>query len=265
MKENDRDIITHSKTLSWDYYLKTINSTDSFITRYYHYLRWKSVLQYIDFIFKNVKDDAKVALDIGCNGGYYSAKLGSLGLKVDAIDLNLKSYRLINNPNATYFEGDFLTWVPPRKYDLIMAFEVYEHIPPNERENFIQKIVNLLNPGGILLFSGPNCFSLYYGAGYVKDNIKQVFGYVDEVNWHYRIPYQHYSRIFASQNLEIITWHTNGVFPVYSNKLERILEILSTQLITDLDLTASKIFKGFGANYFAILKKSDTKIDTSDW
>ena len=84
------------------------------------------------------------------------------------------------------------------------------------------------------------------------------------VDWHYRIPYQHYSRIFASQNLEIISWHTNGVFPVYSNKLERILEILSTQLITDLDLTASKIFKGFGANYFAILKKSNTMIDTPD-
>ena len=258
MKENDGDIITHNEILSWDNYLKKINSTDSFITRYYHYLRWKSVLQYTDLIFKNVKTDAKIALDIGCNRGYYSAKLGSLDLKVDAIDLNLESYQLICNPNVTYFEGDFLNWVPPRKYDLIMTFEVYEHIHPNEREKFIKKLVTLLNPGGILLFSGPNCFSLYYGAGYVKDSIKKAFGYVDEVDWHYRIPYQYYNHIFASQNLEITSWHTNGVFPVFSNKLERILEILSTQLITDLDLTLSKIFKGFGANYFAILKKSDT-------
>lgn len=160
-QENDGDITTHNKILSWDYYLKKINSTDPFITRYYHYLRWKSVLRYIDLILKDVKTDAKIALDIGCNRGYYSAKLGDLGLKVDAIDLNLESYQLMYNPNVTYFEGDFLNWVPPRKYDLIMTFEVYEHIPPNEREKFIQKTVTLLNPGGILLFSGPNCFSLY--------------------------------------------------------------------------------------------------------
>lgn len=257
MKGNDGDIIARNKTLSWDYYLDKINDTDSFITRYYHYLRWKSVLDYIDFIFKNIKPDAKVALDIGCNRGYYSAKLGCLGLTVDAVDLNLNSYQLIRNPNVTYFEEDFLNWVPPRKYDLIMTFEVYEHIPQNKRQMFIEKIVNLLNPGGILLFSGPNCHSMYYGAGYVKDSIKKVFGCVDEIDWHYRIPCQYYNQMFASQNLEIINWYTNGVFPVFSNKLEKILKIFSTQFITDLDLSLSEILKGFGANYFAVLKKSD--------
>jgi len=212
----------------------------------------------MDLIFKNVKADAKVALDIGCNRGYYSAKLGSLGFKVDAVDMNLDSYQLIHNPNVTYFEEDFLNWVPPRKYDFIMTFEVYEHIPLDKREKFIKKVVSLLNPGGTLLFSGPNCFSLYYGAGYVKDSIKKAFGYTDEIDWHYRIPCQYYAQIFTSQNLEITNWHTNGVFPVFSNKLERPLEVLSTQLITDLDLSLSMIFKGLGANYFAILKKSDT-------
>ncbi len=191
----------------------------------------------MDLIFKNVKTDTKVVLDIGCNRGYYSAKLGNLGLKVDAVDLDLDPYQLIYNPNVTYFEEDFLNWVPPRKYDLIMTFEVYEHIPPNEREKFIQKVVGLLNPGGILLFSGPNCLSLYYGAGYVKDSIKKVFNYTDEIDWHYRIPYQYYNQIFASRSLEITNWHTNGVFPIFSNKLERPLEVLSIQLITDLDLS----------------------------
>jgi len=136
-----------------------------------------------------------------------------------------------------------------------ITFEVYEHIPQNKRQMFIEKIVNLLNPSGVLLFSGPNCHSMYYGAGYVKDSIKKVFGCVDEIDWHYRIPCQYYNQMFASQNLEIINWYTNGVFPVFSNKLEKILKIFSTQFITDLDLSLSEILKGFGANYFAVLKK----------
>lgn len=110
----------------------------------------------------------------------------------------------------------------------------------------------------IRLVMGSRESRLYYGAGHIKDSIKKAFGYIDEIDWHYRIPYQYYNHIFASQNLEITNWHTNGVFPVLSNKLEGTLKILSTQLITDLDLSLSKIFKGFGANYFAILKKSDT-------
>lgn len=258
MKGDNGGVITHNKPLSWDYYINKINNSDSFITRYYHYLRWRSVLHCIDFIFKDIKPDARVALDIGCNRGYYSAKLGSLGLKVDAVDLNLNLYQLIRNPNITYFEGDFLNWTPPRKYDLIMTFEVYEHISPSKRRIFIEKIVNLLNPGGILLFSGPNCHSMYYGAGYVKDSIKKALGYVDEIDWHYRIPCQYYNQMFASHDLEIINWYTNGVFPIFSNKLERMIEKFSTQLITDLDLSLSEIFKGFGANYYAILKKRDT-------
>ena len=162
MKKDNKGVISHNKILSWDYYLTKINSVDSFITRYYHYLRWKSILQYMDLIFKNVKADAKVALDIGCNRGYYSAKLGSLGFKVDAVDMNLDSYQLIHNPNVTYFEEDFLNWVPPRKYDFIMTFEVYEHIPLDKREKFIKKVVSLLNPGGTLLFSGLIAFPVLW-------------------------------------------------------------------------------------------------------
>ena len=100
--------------------------------------------------------------------------MGDLGLKVDAIDLNLESYQLMYNPNVTYFEGDFLNWVPPRKYDLIMTFEVYEHIPPNEREKFIQKTVTLLNPGGILLLVALIAFPCITGQDILKIALKSI-------------------------------------------------------------------------------------------
>ena len=160
MMKNDKIFDTLNHNLSWNYYLNHINSTDSFKTRYLHYLRWRSVLQSLNIILKYVKTDAKTALDIGCNRGYYSSKLGDLGLKVDAVDLILTPSR-ISNSNIMYFEDDFLKWNPPRKYDLIMASEVYEHILPSERGLFLEKIVTTLNSGGVLLFSGPNCLSLH--------------------------------------------------------------------------------------------------------
>ena len=257
MMKNDGNNVIRNQKLSWYSYLKKINNIDSFKTRYFHYLRWRSVLQYMNFILNGAKPDAKTALDIGCNRGYYSAKLGDLGLKVDAVDLNVDLDRIMSNPNVTYFEENFLNWAPPRKYDLIMAFEVYEHILPAEREVFIRKIVSVLNPGGVLLFSGPNCFSFHYGGGYVKYNVKKLFGNIVEIDWHYRIPYRYYNHIFASQGFEIIDWHTNGIFPVLSNRLEKLFKVLPAQSVINLDLLLSGLLRGFGANYFAILKKGD--------
>jgi len=211
----------------------------------------------VKFILNGAKPDTKTVLDIGCNRGYFSAKFGEIGLKVDAVDLKLDRDRMIHSPNVIYFEENFLDWTPPQKYDLIMAFEVYEHIPPAEREAFIRKIDSLLNPGGLLLFSGPNCYSFLYGWGYVRHSIKRILGYIEELDWHYRIPYRYYNRIFTSQDFEIINWHTNGIFPVLSNKLEKIFDLLSAQSIINIDLLLSDLFRGLGANYFAILKKGD--------
>lgn len=49
-------------------------------------------------------------------------------------------------------------------YDLILFFEVFEHIPVESRKNVLEKIHALLAEDGILFFSGPNGLSFLYGA-----------------------------------------------------------------------------------------------------
>ena len=236
--------------MSWEYYLKHINSDDSFRTRYYHYLRVTNVLQFLKYTVSKVKPDINTCLDIGCNRGYYSTMIGDLGIKTDALDVDLDSRKVIKHPNVTYFKTDFLEWDTTRKYDLIIALEVYEHISTQKREKFIGKIVSLLNPGGILLFSGPNCISLYYGAGHLKGAFEKSMGKIEEVDWHYRIPFFFYNRMFTNHNLEIIKWRTNGVFPCFTNTFEKVLNDFLLRSSINSDKYISKFFRGGGCKLY---------------
>ena len=253
MSKTDKIEILLSK-MQWKYYLNHINSEDSFRTRYYHYLRVIIVLQLLKYTFSKVKPDINTCLDIGCNRGYYSGLLGEVGIKVDALDINLNQSKVIKHHNVTYFQTDFLDWHTNTKYDLILALEVYEHLLPQKRSEFIEKITFLLNDNGILLFSGPNCMSLYYGGGYFKSILKKVMSKIKEVDWHYRIPFFFYNRMLTNYNLKIIKWETNGVFPCFSNAFEKILNNFSLQFLFGFDKYASKFLKVGGANYICLLK-----------
>ena len=243
--------------MSWRYYSNHINSTDSFRTRYYHYLRMVNTLQYFRYIFDNMKPNINNCLDIGCNWGYYSTIVGDLGIKVDALDINLDDSNILKHANVSYFKDDFLDFNNAKKYDLILAFEVYEHIPIQNRKAFVKKIMNQLEEGGILIFSAPNCISLYYGAGFFKGLLNKFLNKIEEIDWHYRIPFFFYNHMFLNYNIVSIKWNTNGIFPIYSNKFENLLNKHSIELLTYFDKYISRFVKGVGANYIIILKKGE--------
>lgn len=256
MSKTDKIEILLSK-MSWKHYLKHINSEDSFRTRYYHYLRVLNVLQFLKYTFDKVKPDINTCLDIGCNWGYYDVMLGELGIKVDALDIDLDFSKVLRHPNVIYFKTDFLEWNTNKKYDIILALEVYEHLPPQKRSKFIEKIASLLNVDGILLFSGPNCMSLYYGGSHFNGMLKKVMGKIEEVDWHYRIPFFFYNHMLRNYNLKIIKWKTNGVFPCFSNAFEMILNNFSLQFLIGFDKYTSEFLKGLGANYICLLKRGE--------
>lgn len=240
--------------ISWESYIENINSGNSFMTRYYHYLRFSMVRDTIKSLQKNGIFFEK-CLDIGCSRGYYSAILGGLGAKVDAVDPYLCFESIISHQNVIYHKVDFLEWESDKKYDLILAFEVYEHISPEKREEFIVKIRRSLNPGGIILFSGPNCISLFYFGGFIKSLIPFLLGKISEIDWHYRIPFYFYQKMLVNDEFQIISWQTNGVMLVFSNKFESILGKSRIQRLLNLDRRVSGIIPGLGANYFCTVKK----------
>jgi SAM-dependent methyltransferase len=106
----------------------------------------------------------KRALDAGCGAGYGSAELARAAQSVvgidnaaDAIEFASANYRA---PNLTFEQAscDALPYADG-SFDLIVAFEVIEHLPDWRR--FLQEARRTLAPNGQFIVSTPN--KLYYG------------------------------------------------------------------------------------------------------
>jgi 2-polyprenyl-3-methyl-5-hydroxy-6-metoxy-1,4-benzoquinol methylase len=106
----------------------------------------------------------KRALDAGCGAGYGSAELARAAQSVvgidsaaDAIEFASANYRA---PNLA-FEQASCSALPyaDGSFDLIVAFEVIEHLP--DWRQFLQEARRTLAPNGQFIVSTPN--KLYYG------------------------------------------------------------------------------------------------------
>jgi len=239
-------------TLSWGDYLFTINHSDTFVTRYFHYLRLLTIRDYLQREISPPEN--KKCLDIGCSRGYFSKMVADIGFSVDAIDRNLDLPNIIPHPNIHYVKTDIESFSPKGKYDLILFFEVFEHIPVEKREMVLDKIHNLLADGGILLLSAPNCLSFLYGGGYCKEKAINFFEGTTNLNWHYHIPFFSMIDTLKSSGFEVKQWSTDGVLPVVSDRIEQPLGRLVPYLVR-IDKTISKFLNGFGANYYCLAQK----------
>jgi SAM-dependent methyltransferase len=100
-------------------------------------------------------------LDAGCGTGYGSAELAREAAEVTAVDLSAEAVEYAREryaaPNLTFQTGDCLS-LPDGPFDLIVAFEVIEHLA--EWPKFLLEARRVLAPEGIFLVSTPN--RLYY-------------------------------------------------------------------------------------------------------
>jgi len=97
----------------------------------------------------------KKVLDYGCGSGYGSFLLAKKAENVIAVDISLEAVEYAKenfaSENLIFKEVKDLGY---QKFDLITSFQVIEHVP-NDKE-YIYKLKNLLNPGGILLLTTPD-------------------------------------------------------------------------------------------------------------
>lgn len=132
-------------------------------------------LSLIEPFLKNKRN----VLDVGCAYGYaldllkdkFTALFGSDFSKEAILELQKKNYEA--------YWGDILhsPW-PNQHFDLILAYEVLEHVY-NPRK-FVQKLSDLLQPEGILVFVNPNINSILSklsGRGWVSYKIPEHVGY----------------------------------------------------------------------------------------
>ena len=103
-------------------------------------------------------------LDVGCGGGITSEPLARLGAKVTGIDFapnNIKAAKIHSKKNKlkiNYIYKDIEKSKFDKKFDLILMFEVLEHL--DDWKKTIKKIKKNLNKNGIIIISTINRNSL---------------------------------------------------------------------------------------------------------
>lgn len=98
----------------------------------------------------------RYALDIGCgSSGRFIDLLLEYGFKVDGVDISERMISLAKekHPNVAFHHADICSWNIPGKYDFISAWDSIWHIPLQEQEHVMTKIVESMEPGGIFIFT----------------------------------------------------------------------------------------------------------------
>ncbi|MGY0216493.1 class I SAM-dependent methyltransferase [Endozoicomonadaceae bacterium StTr2] len=96
------------------------------------------------------------ALDVGCGcTGRFIDLLLDRGFTPEGVDISGEMINLARqrHPDIQFYHADICHWEIPRKYDLITAWDSIWHVPLEQQEHVITRIVESLNKGGIFIFS----------------------------------------------------------------------------------------------------------------
>ena len=115
-------------------------------------------------------------LDVGCGGGIICEPLARLGAKVTGIDFspnNIKAAKIHSKKNKleiNYIHKDIETSKLEEKFDIILMFEVLEHL--DNWKKTIKNIKKNLNKNGIIVIStiNRNLFSKLFAIN-IAENI----------------------------------------------------------------------------------------------
>jgi 2-polyprenyl-3-methyl-5-hydroxy-6-metoxy-1,4-benzoquinol methylase len=115
-------------------------------------------------------DKKAMILDIACGAGKFLYFLQKTGYhNTGGIDLSKEQIDLARQIGVeNVWVDDLFSYLPKveRKYNMIIANDIIEHLTKEETMEFLDKIMAALKPGGSILISTPNAFSLF-GAGRV--------------------------------------------------------------------------------------------------
>jgi len=96
------------------------------------------------------------ALDVGCGcTGRFIDLLLSKGFQPEGVDISDEMVKLAKNkhPEISIHQKDICDWELTKKYDFISAWDSIWHIPLNQQEKVLKKLIASLNPNGVLIFS----------------------------------------------------------------------------------------------------------------
>lgn len=95
-------------------------------------------------------------LDIGFGSGDFLTFAGEQGWRITGTELNGGLLQLAKSHGFDVHDGANLNIFEESSFDLVVAFDVLEHIPNNEMISFLSSIQRVLKPGGVFLARFPN-------------------------------------------------------------------------------------------------------------
>lgn len=115
-------------------------------------------------------------LDVGCGGGLISESLARLNARVTGIDfvekniIAAKKHAKIKKLKIDYICADIENFSFKKKYDVIILFEVLEHL--DNWKNYLKGIKSNLNKNGVIVISTINrTIVAKYAAIMIAENI----------------------------------------------------------------------------------------------
>lgn len=123
---------------------------------WYEYRNTKPVNNCIIEFVKYLPSQAKV-LDVGCGTGYpiasYLDRRGFLVTGIDIAEAMIKKAKELKLSNATFLVEDILNFKSDTKFAAIIAFDSLWHIDYSQQKVIYPKVADLLEPGGLFLFT----------------------------------------------------------------------------------------------------------------
>lgn len=128
---------------------------ESFKSNTYPFAGYMNV---IDKIYDEIiLNSYKCVLDIGFGTAFLTSRLYEKGIKIFGQDFSSEMIKLAKEkmPDANLFKGDFSKGLNDNllnnKYDAIISTYALHHLKDNEKPNFINNLLSLLNDDGKIL------------------------------------------------------------------------------------------------------------------
>jgi 2-polyprenyl-3-methyl-5-hydroxy-6-metoxy-1,4-benzoquinol methylase len=113
------------------------------------------------------RDFSSEILDLGCGDGRLVYSLQRLGYKnVSGVDISQSQLDLARQVSSSLHNQDVIEFLQQtaRTFDLIVVFDLIEHLEKMHLLEFLTACHKVLKPGGRIVFQTPNAASPFFGS-----------------------------------------------------------------------------------------------------
>jgi 2-polyprenyl-3-methyl-5-hydroxy-6-metoxy-1,4-benzoquinol methylase len=181
--------------------------------------------------------------DAGCANGYGTAEIAQEAAYVIGFDRDYQSlqeaYKRYASSTCSFVAADFnAISFPPASFDLVVAFEVVEHV--QEPLTFLGNLLQLVVPNGRLLFSTPNRainspdWHVPYNPFHVREwDLEELQAFLEQLSLHYTI-YGEVPKYLPEMDESVMTPEEDIIFEAEGYLLRRSMLEKSDNFIVEI-------------------------------